>query len=90
MSDTTYNKEMQPFYYCYFSFRNGIDEKHELRIRVTPSLCLEWHLYINDAEVGSYWDEVTNVLIEDRLANALSYNNVKRMYSELLTAHLNK
>lgn len=90
MSDITYNAKMQPFYYCYFSFRTGFDQKHELRVRVTASLFLEWHLYVNDFEVGFYLDEVTNILMEDRLANALSYHNVKRIYSDLLTAHLNK
>ena len=88
MSDTTYNKEMQPFYYCYFSFRNG-GQKHDLRVRVTESLGLEWDLYINDEQVGHYWDEFSNVLIEDRLTARLSYHNIKRVYSDLLTAHLN-
>lgn len=90
MLDTIYNKQMQPFYYCYFSFRTGFDQKHELRIRVTASLCLEWHLYVNDQEVGCYYDENANVLMDAHLSNALSYSNVKRVYSDLLTAHLNK
>lgn len=76
------------FHYCYFSFR-GEGQKHELRVRVTASLGLEWHLYVNDQEVGFYVDNEVNILMPDRLNVALSYHNVKCIYAELLSKHVN-
>lgn len=70
-------------YYCYFSFRNNSGAKHDLRVRVID-LSLEWHLYVNDQEVGCFLDEKTNVLIEAQMEQALSFKNVNRVYAELL------
>lgn len=78
----------QDFHYCYFSFR-GEGQKHELRVRVTASLGLEWHLYVNDQQVGFHIDNQVNILMADRLNVALSYHNVKRIYAELLLKHVN-
>lgn len=71
------------FHYCYFSFRNSSGLKHDLRVRVVD-LGLEFHLYINDQEVGCYVDEKTNILIEAQMEHALSFKNVNRVYAELL------
>lgn len=75
---------MFPLHYCYFSFRHA-GNQHDLRVWITPALSMEWKLYINDHEVGTLIDEITNVLIEAQLNAALSYSNVQRVYSELLT-----
>lgn len=81
--------QVQPFHYCYFSFRGDHGQKHELRVRVTASLGLEWHLYVNDQEVGYYIDNEVNIVMADRLADALSYHSVIRIYTELLSKHVN-
>lgn len=73
-----------PFSYCYFSFKSGAD-KHELRVWVTPSLCLEWKLYINDGEAGRILDGKTNILMPEELDKALSYTNVTSVYVDLLS-----
>ena len=76
---------IQPtFHYCYFSF-TADNDKHDLRVRVTPSLGLEWHLYINDMEIGYFIDERTNTLLQTDLTRALSYANVLTVYNDLLT-----
>jgi hypothetical protein len=70
--------------YCYFAFDHGKD-KHTLRVRVNPSLDLEWRLYINDFDAGYYCDGQTNVLIVEHVILALSYDNVIRIYNKLLS-----
>lgn len=75
--------EQQDFHYCYFSFR-GDGYKHELRVRVTPSMGLEWHLYVNDQEIGSMVDNTINIAMRDQMAVALSYTNVLAVYDQLL------
>lgn len=69
--------------YCYFAFDHGQD-KHTLRVRVNPSLDLEWRLYINDLEAGYFCDGRTNVLIVEHVILALSYDNVIKVYNQLL------
>jgi hypothetical protein len=68
------------FKYCCFLFDNG----HYIRVRVTPSLNLEWHLYINDIEVGRHLDETTNILLHKELTGALDYIAVLTVYNDLL------
>ena len=72
-----------PFYYCYFSFRDG-GLVHDLRVRVTPSIGLEWHLYRDHEEIASLSHSGVNILIPEQLAAALSYSNVLKVYADLL------
>lgn len=80
------NIETLPLHYCYFSFRDGGD-KHDLRIWVTPSLNIEYKLYINDHEAGTYLDEKTSILIFTDCKKAVSYDRVIDVYSRLLSDH---
>lgn len=57
---------------------------HVLSVEVTPSMSLEWRLHVNNKHIGTYLDEVTNILFADRLSAALSYTRVLKVYKELL------
>lgn len=70
--------------YCYFSFIGPNQEKHELRVRVRD-LDLEWSLYIDDMQVGCYNDPEINVALTSHIQRALSWDNVARVYTDLLT-----
>jgi hypothetical protein len=72
-----------PFQYAYFLYKTGA-VRHELRVKVTSSLSLEWALYVDDVCLGTFLDTTTNILISTQLENALSYSNVERVYTILL------
>lgn len=75
---------MELFDYCSYRFRGHAGLIHVLSVQVTPSLSLEWTLYVNNELVGSLLDDITNILLPERLDKALSYRNVLRIYNELL------
>lgn len=72
-----------PIQYCYFSFRHK-DEKHDLRVMITPSISLQYTLYIDDMSVGTVTDHDTNILIAAELNKALSFETIDRIYQDLL------
>ena len=76
--------EKLPFQYAYFVFKNA-GLRHDLRVQVTSSLSLEWALSIDDVPVGTFLDTATNVLVIKQLETALSFFNVERVYTILLT-----
>lgn len=69
--------------YCYFSFIGPNQEKHELRVWVRD-LDSEWSLYIDDMQVGCLCDPDTNVALTSHMQRALSWDNVARVYTDLL------
>jgi hypothetical protein len=75
---------MYPLYYCYFHFKGPAGTSHILRVWATSSLSLEWGLYVNDVRTDTLIDDITNILIPEQLDIALSYPNVRRVYSKLL------
>lgn len=76
--------KLLPVQYCYFSFRDG-GEKHDLRVSVTPSLSLQYTLYINDVSIGTVTDSKTNILLPGERDRAFSFETIWRVYEQLLT-----
>jgi hypothetical protein len=73
-----------PFQHGIFVFTSPGKSRHELVVRVTPSIDLEWLLWVDNVEVGLYLDTGTNILLPDSLNRALSFSNVTRVYGQLL------
>jgi hypothetical protein len=70
---------------CSFQFGDPHSDRHLLQVWVTPSLSLEWKLYINDSEVGRRLDTETNILLHKELTAALDYIAVLGVYNDILT-----
>jgi hypothetical protein len=75
--------ELPPFESAYFSFTQD-GERTGLRASVTPSLSLEWILYVHGSPRGRMIDLATNILIDSELSAALPYDNVKTVYFEIM------
>jgi hypothetical protein len=73
-----------PFQHGLFVFVSPGKFKHELVVRVTPSISLEWELWVDGLYVGRYLDTRTNILLTDDINRALSFSNVTRVYNQLL------
>lgn len=74
-----------PFQHAVFVFASLGKPKHELTVRVTPSISLEWQLYINGVEAGYELDTKTNILLPADINRALSFSNVDTVYNRLLS-----
>jgi hypothetical protein len=74
-----------PFQHGTFVFVSPGKFKHELVVRVTPCIDLEWVLWVDGVSVGHCLDTNTNILLPDSLNRALSFSNVTRVYDQLLT-----
>jgi hypothetical protein len=78
------NIDLFPLQYMYFKFGCSAG-KHELRMVITNNLNMEWKLYINDEQVGRFWDTKTNVLIKSEFYKSLDYRRVLSIYKAILT-----
>jgi len=74
-----------PFQHAVFIFTSLGKPKHELTVRVTPSISLEWQLYINGVEAGYELDTITNILLIADINRALSFGSVDTVYNRLLS-----
>jgi len=67
-----------------FVFTSPGKYSHILEMTVTPSIDLQWQLYINGVDVAYHLDTKTNILIPANLDRALSWDNVTSVYNTLL------